>query len=37
MAHHPGGHHTVEWKQLDLLGDKTHCFAQRGTVRAAGK
>lgn len=30
MPHYPGGHHTVEWKQLDLLGDKTHCVALRG-------
>lgn len=37
MAHHPGGHHTVEWKQLDPLGDKTQCFARHGTVCTVGK
>lgn len=37
MAHHPGGHHTVEWKQLDPLGDKTQCFAGHGTVCTVGK
>lgn len=37
MPHYAGGHHTVEWKQLDLPGDKTHCVALRGAEHTVNK